>query len=139
MKANRDHDLLGFLLGELTLVKRLAVRMRLALSTPTRRRLAELERVTGAVAGAIGVGGVAGFQANKRVKRRRLMFVDLAVAALMLSMLCAGSTVAWRSLNPPAKAADSCPTPPPGGASGASPSQKPHPKKHIAKTVQPAT
>jgi hypothetical protein len=139
MKSTRDQDLLSFLLGELTLLKRLGVRMRLAFSESARRRLSELERVAGAVAGAIGVGGVAGFQANKRVKRRRLMFVDLAVAAIMLSALSAGSVGAWRALSPPVKSADSCPTDSAGNPIRMAPAAKSHPKKHMLKTVQPAS
>ena len=74
MNSKRDHDLLGFLLGELNLLKRLDVRMRLAFSSSARQRLVELERISGAVAGAIGLGGAAAFRANKGLKRRRILF-----------------------------------------------------------------
>ncbi|MHB8637656.1 MAG: hypothetical protein ACYC96_14405 [Fimbriimonadaceae bacterium] len=129
MSSSRDHDLLGFALGELGALKRLDVRVRLAFSASARRRLAELEQVTGAVAGAVGVGGVAGFTANRRVKLRRLMFVDLVLAALMLSAVAIGATVVWRVENPPPRRAAPCPdgspslTKPPGQANKLKPAQ----------------
>jgi len=100
MSSNRDHDLLAFLLGELSVLKRLDVRLRLAFSGYMRRRLAELERAAGAIAGTIGVGGVTAFRANKSVKLRRLLFVDLAVAVALLSTVGVSATVVWRTFHP---------------------------------------
>jgi hypothetical protein len=102
MSSHRDHDLLAFLLGELTVLKRLDVRVRLAFSAAARRRLAELENAAGAIAGTIGVGGVPAFRANMRVKLRRLLFVDLAVAAVLLSTVGVSAMVVWRTFHPSA-------------------------------------
>ena len=109
MSSNRDHDLLAFLLGELGVLKRLDVRLRLAFSSSARRRLTELERAAGAIAGTIGAGGVAAFRANRQVKLRRLLLLDLAVAAALLSSVGGGGAVVWRTLHP-AASPDACGT-----------------------------
>jgi hypothetical protein len=100
MSSNLDQELLAFLLGELGVLKRLDVRVRLGVSKSARRRLAELEHAAGAIAGTLGVGGVAGFRANQRLKQRRLLLLDLAVAVALLSSVGAGATIVWRTLHP---------------------------------------
>ena len=102
MSSNRDHDLLAFLLGELGVLKRLDVRLRLAFSSSARRRFTELERAAGAIAGTIGAGGGVAFSANRQVKSRRLLLLDLAVAAALLSSIGGGGAVVWRTFHPAA-------------------------------------
>jgi hypothetical protein len=105
MNSRRDQELLAFVLGELGVLKRLDVRLHLLFSSAARRRLSELEQATSAVAGAIGAGGAAAFRANKHVKMRRLILVDLALVATMLASIFAGAFVIWRTNHP---VADSC-------------------------------
>ena len=112
--SNRDHELLAFLLGELPLLRRLDVRLRLAVSAAARQRLVEMEQVAGAVAGAIGAGDAAAFRANQRLKVRRCLVLDLAVAVVMLLTIGIGGAVVWRTLRPQAA---SCVIGPPAASS----------------------
>jgi hypothetical protein len=104
MNSQLNQDLLSFALGELGVLKRLDVRLRLFFSPKARRRLAELDRAAGAVAGAIGAGGAAAFRANGRVKLRRLLLIDVALAALLVLSITSGAFVVWRTINPPVQA-----------------------------------
>lgn len=108
MNRNQDHSLIAFHLGELGVRDRLDVRLRLAFSPKARRRLAELERASEAIAGAIVEAGAPAFQANRRVRLRRQMTIDALASIALAAALTVGGACAIRAIFPPLRVAPNC-------------------------------
>jgi hypothetical protein len=113
LKRTIDQGLTAFSLGELSVASRLFMRVRLASSAKLRRRLAEVQLTSGAIASALAPQGRIAFHANLALKLRRLAMIDLCIGLFVVAVGIRGGAYALAYFTPPKTlpVVAPCPTP----------------------------